>query len=276
MAGEASACAFTAWGNGETAVTGAPVAGSPRDGAPTARYSGKCASKSPASGAFVSDGSPGTEPKYEVLFYVYTGLASGQAQVFRAEDPSNVEKIGVTYDADAGKFSFKSNGGTAADISGIVKNKWYGVSLDWNAGQPMAVKVRGGNSFTVLTANAAGSVAGDRIDGASLGWISGAGTTDGTHPGIITDAFVSQRATLPAFLKRADSNNDSVCNASDITALARDIVGTLVGGDPPTLPLAPGQPDCNEDGVDNASDITCSAVIIIADLLNGSVCGVAP
>ena len=119
-----------------------------------------------------------------------------------------------------------------------------------------------GSTSKVVT----GVVGTDQIDNAKLGWISGTGTAS---PGIITDAFISQRATAPGRLKRADADNSGACNANDISRIGAEVIGALLN----QPNLSPGQPDCDEDGTVNANDISCTGQVVIGDLLNNKVCG---
>jgi len=269
VSGTASACSFSAWGGGsnptppnggQTTSGGNLIAGDPKpadaDGV-VPRYSGKCGALSKAAVNFVTDGSPGIEKKYFALFYVFTSLASGTATVFTAQDSTPSEKIKVVYDATANTFAFSVNGGAPTNIGGtIVKNRWYAIGLDWQAGASMAVRVKG-TAQPEVSGNVAGSVGTDQIDTANLGWIAGTGVTDATHIGIGTDAFVSQRATAPARLCRGDANGDGNRNAGDATAARIEF---LSGGST----LQTFQPDCNEDGAVNAGDATCARILFLS------------
>jgi hypothetical protein len=273
ISGTASACSFDAWGGGTnptppnngitTTGAGKLVAGNPTpadaDGV-VPRYSGKCGALSKEAGNFVTDGSPGIEKKYFALFYVFTSLATGSATVFKAVDTGSAEKIRVDYNADAGNFGFSINGAAPVTLGtpAIVRNRWYAIGLDWQAGSSMAVRVKGTAQAQQAT-TVPGSLAGDQIDTASLGWISGVGTTDGTRIGIATDAFVSQRATAPPRLCRGDSNGDGNRNAGDATQARLEF---LSGG----ATLQNFQPDCNEDGAVNAGDATCARILFLAGL----------
>ena len=279
ISGTASACSFDAWGGGTNPVppndgittTGAGklIAGDPKPGdgdGIVPRYSGKCGALSKEAGNFVTDGSPGIEKKYFALFYVFTGLASGTATVFQALDTGAAEKIKVVYDATANTFGFSVNGGGATNVGGtIVKNRWYAIGLDWQAGSSMAVRVKG-SATAEVSGNVAGSLVGDQIDTANLGWIAGNGTTDVTHFGIGTDAFVSQRATAPPRLCRGDANGSGQRDSGDATQARIEF---LSGGNT----LQTFQPDCNEDGAVNSADATCVRLIFLSGLgscANGS------
>lgn len=271
MASSASACTFAAWkppGNANgTATQSAPgmlVAGQPdgtnaQDAAGTAtsnqfvpRYAGKCASWAKAVGNFTTDGSPGNEQAYRVRFYVYTGLASGTATVFKAVDGSANTAIQVDYDATGGNFNFVPTG----TIPGIQKNKWYRVELNWAAGAPMGITVQGARASTATTANSTANGQ-FNIENAMLGWVANGatpGVTDGTHIGILTDAFESRRATAIGPLVRGDAEGNGSVGGEDIIAVRKDIL---------SIALAGGQPDATEDGAVDGSDLISIRRIIL-------------
>ncbi len=234
------ACSITAWNGG---ATGTPVAGRPTDASPTARYSQQCGLRAGAANNFVTDTTPNAEQTYRVRFYVYTGLTSGPAQVFRATNAANAQMIGVTYDATASNFTFNTSGGSGT-VASIVANRWYSVELNWQRSTSnMAVTVRGAGATTDSTATVTGVGASDVIDNAQLGWITGAGVA-AARP-ITVDAFESRRSTAIGRLCRGDANNDNTRNSGDgITIRNEFLSGTL----------AAGQPDANEDGSVNSGD----------------------
>jgi hypothetical protein len=282
----ASACSFSAWGQGLSAgagtvstagvattsgstATGNPttaslVGGEPDDasivnGVAVARYSGRCASLAKASGNYTQDGLPAGEKTYRARFYVYTGLTAGSALVFQALDGNATgnQKIGVTYNRDQNRFDIQANAGAATQVTGVDPNRWYSVEFNWNANTPsMTATVFGEGSATALATDVAvaGVAAADVIESARIGWISGTGT--GT---INVDAFESRRSTAIGVLCRADSNNDRVINIFDVGTVTNERVNGV---------LSTGQPDCNEDGAINVFDVGCT----VARRLAGATC----
>jgi hypothetical protein len=246
-------------------TVGAPVAGSPV-GAPTvARYSGKCAALSAAVGSYVQDGSPGAEKVYNVQFYVFTGLSAGTATVFQAQDGASATVVKVDYDSGAGTFTFTSLGNAA--VSGVLKNKWYMINMGWTANAPntMSFTVQGAGASAPLVGPTSVTTSGTAsIETAQLGWIANPGTPGVAAPGIITDAFVSQRATAPARLCRGDANNDNILSIQDRILITAEILA----GNANLNFLAPGQPDANEDGLVSIQD----RIIVTARILAGNSC----
>jgi hypothetical protein len=282
----ATACSFSAWGQGlaagqgtvatavattsGTTATGNPttatlVGGEPDDasfgavpnGVAVARYSGRCGSLSKANGNYVQDGLPAGEKTYRVRFYVYTGITAGTATVFEALDGASARKIGVTYDAVGQQLQFQANTGAVTNVANVAQNRWYSVEFNWNANTPsMTATVFGEGSATALATDVAvaGVAAADVIESARIGWISGTGT--GT---INVDAFESRRSTAIGVLCRADSNNDRVINIFDVGTVTNERVNGV---------LSTGQPDCNEDGAINVFDVGCT----VARRLAGATC----
>jgi hypothetical protein len=243
------ACSNGAW----STVTGTPVAGRPTDASPVSRYSQQCASRSAATGSFVTDNTPNAEQTYRARFYVYTGLTSGPAVVFRATNAASAQMIAVTYDATAGNFTFNTSGGNGT-IGSITANRWYSVELNWSrATSNMAVTVRGAGATTDSTATVTGVGGTDVIDTAQLGWISGAGVA--AARGIVVDAFESRRSTAIGRLCRGDANNDNTRNSGDLIVVRNEFLNSTLGA---------GQPDANEDGTVNSGDL-----IIIRNLFLG-------
>ena len=243
-ANAAFACSTTAWNGGET---GNPTEGRPNETNAVARYSGQCGLKAVASGSFVTDNSPAAETTFRARFYVYTGLASGQAVVYRARDAANADRITVTYDRGAGNFSFAIPGATAQTIA-AAPNAWYSIELNWAQAGTMAVTVRGAGATTDSTANLTGGTGGGTIDSAQLGWVTGTGTAGNTgtaREGIVTDAYESRRSTAIGRLCRGDANNDGLRNSGDQITVRNEVFGTALGA---------GQPDANEDGFVNSGD----------------------
>jgi len=284
LSGNASACTFDKWGVGGgnpalpgTVVTGGAdklVAGSPKPESVT-RYQNKCGALSKQLGNFVQDSNPGNEQTYHVVFYVYTGLSAGGATVFRALNGGGTAAIQVDYDSNNSKFVIKALGST--DVTGVQKNKWYMVRLDWAKNATMGIQVQGAGSSTKLSTNNLSVTTGatDTIETAQLGWINGGAgfVASGTGaPGIVTDAFNSQRQNQAPRLKRGDADNTNKCDSADITRMAQEIIGSLLN----QPNFSPGQPDCDEDGQVNSNDITCIAGVIIGDLLSNNpktICG---
>lgn len=272
-----STAAWTATGGGEV---GNPVEGEPDDAVPVARYSGRCGLASSNAASFVRDNSPAGEPKYRARFYVYTGTTAGagNAVVFNATNASNASMIRVAHDTTANVFNFYVSGNDVADgvVTGVLDNRWYSIELNFSNSAPAELRYTvvgaGGATLANNVATLAAPQATDVIDTAELGWVANLG---GTPTGRVnTDAFESRRNTAIGRLPRASSNGDAVCNATDITFTANDILSILTDGAAGSL--APGQPDCDENGQINASDITCTANVIIGDLISepATVCGV--
>ena len=264
MSGTAVACQTNAWDS----TVGTVSASSPNLNPSVPRYSGACAAQAAGPGNYVQDDSPGAEPKYFVQFYLFTGVTSANdVRVFQA-DGAAPGVITVDYNQAGSQLKFGAPPGPGATINSIAANRWYMVQMSWDkqTNQNMAISVKGaGSNVAAVTATATGVNTG-QIDTAKLGWISGDGTP---NPGIVTDAFVSQRATAPGRLKRADADNSGSCNANDISRIGAEIIGGLLN----QPNLSPGQPDCNEQGVVDANDISCTGQLVIFDLLNSKVCG---
>lgn len=234
------ACSIAAW-NG--APGGTPVAGRPTDATPVARYSGQCGLRAAASGSFVTDTTPTAEAAFRARFYVYTGLTSGQAVVYRARNAANVDQITVTYNQGTpGNFSFAIPGAAAQTVPANT-NAWYSIELNWAAAGTLSATVRGAGGTTDATASITGGTAGGAIDTAQLGWIAGTGVA-GTRA-IIADAYESRRSTAIGRLCRGDANNDGTRNSGDQLAVRNEFFGTA---------LSAGQPDANEDGNVNSAD----------------------
>lgn len=237
-ANAAFACSTAAWSGGET---GNPTEGRPADG--VARYSGQCGLRSAATAQFVQDNTPTAETTFRARFYVYTGLTAGSALVYQARNAGGTQMIGVTYNRDTNQFVFNTSSGNG-NVGSITANAWYSIELNWNrAGGNMVATVRGAGATTDSTATVTGVGAGDQIDDARLGWVSGAGTA--AARGIVTDAYESRRSTAIGRLCRGDANNDNTRDSGDQITVRNERLGTA---------LAAGQPDANEDGLIDSGD----------------------
>lgn len=243
---DASACSTAAWiqDGGTSGVVGTPIAASPNS-TPTAvsRYAGLCGLQSGAANNFVRDGSPTAEATMRVRFYVRAAAGDG-ALVFRARNASNADMITVTYNA-AG-FSFTTTGGTASSAA-VTAGRWYSVELNWAAGAAMTATVQGNGAAAALPTVTipAVSAAGDRIDFAELGWISG-----GTTGTVQVDAYESRRTTAIGRLCRGNANitgpSANVLDVFDLQTVVNEINN---------VSLAPGQPDRDENGLVNVLDV---------------------
>ncbi|MCE3004645.1 MAG: hypothetical protein LW860_18415 [Xanthomonadaceae bacterium] len=234
------ACSIAAW-NGT--VGGTPVAGRPTDATSVPRYSGQCGLRAAASGSFVADNTPTAEPAFRARFYVYTGLTSGSAVVYRALNASNAEQISVTYNQGSpGTFSFAIPGATAQTVPANT-NAWYSIELNWANTGTLSATVRGAAGTADATASITGGTAGGAIDTAQLGWISGTGVAGARA--IVADAYESRRSTAIGRLCRGDANNDGTRNSGDGISIRNEFLSAT---------LAAGQPDANEDGSVNSGD----------------------
>ena len=277
LAGQAAACTFDNWkldpngaaGNGKVqTAAGQLVTAQPYD-APDAvsRYSGKCAALSKSIGNYVQDGSPGQEKKYFVQFYVYTGLSSGGATVYRANNSTPAKAIQVDYNrGDGTNGNFTISASTSTVVNSIAANKWYMISLAWSASpnpNTMTVTVQGGGGANPIANAVAVTTAGDNIETAQLGWVSGAGTVASGvgAPGIVTDAFVSQRSTPPVRLCRGDANSDTFLGGQDIILIRNEFLNGNAA-------ISTGTPDANEDGFVAGQDI----VVVRNRFLANEVC----
>ena len=262
VAFDASACAFTAWNPGTTATagtatdtTGTPttaslVAGTPvTDVDPAAgvqgipRYAGRCGQASRAAGNFVTDNTPSTETTFRARFYVKA--ANDGAVVFRASNAADQTMITVTY-AAAG-FTFATTGAPAQSAP-VTPGRWYAVELNWAAGQAMTGLVQGNGSSTPLNLVSTGAAAaGDRIDNAQLGWISGGAAGSP----IAVDAYESRRTTAIGRLCRGDANGDGNRNSGDLITVRNEFLS--ISSPSPTF--ATGEADVNEDAAVNSGDL---------------------
>ena len=223
--------------------TGNPLEGRPTDPTPVARYSGHCGLRSASASQFVSDTTPTAETRLRARFYLYTGLTSGTALVYQARNASGTQMIGISYSRSTSQFTFNTRSGSAS-IGSIAQDRWYSIEFDWNrTATNMVATVRGAGVTTDSVVTVGGVGAGDQIDDARLGWVSGTATA--SVRGIITDAYESRRTTAIGRLCRGDANNDGQRNSGDQLAVRNEfLVGTL----------APAQPDANEDGDINSGD----------------------
>lgn len=250
------ACSIAAWNGGPT---GTPVAGRPTDAAPVARYSGQCGLRAATSGSFVTDNTPTAEAAFRARFYVYTGLTSGQAVVYRARNAANVDQITVTYNQGSpGTFSFAIPGATAQTVPALT-DRWYAIELNWAAAGTLTATVRGAAGTADAVANVTGGTAGGAIDTAQLGWVAGTGTVTGASRGIIADAYESRRSTAIGRLCRGDASGDGILGIADRVIITTEAAGGA---------LAAGQPDVNEDGVVAIAD----RVLITTRIGNGDTC----
>jgi hypothetical protein len=252
----AFACSTAAWaattGGGET---GNPVEGRPTDAAsPVARYSGQCGLKATTAGNFVTDGTPAAETAFRARFYVYTGLASGNAVVYRARNGAGADQITVTYNRDTGNLLFAIPGTpTGTPTAPVAPNAWYSVELAWAQAGTLNATVRGAGVATDSTVALTGGTAGGVIETAQLGFISGSGVSANTgtaREGIITDAYESRRSTAIGRLCRGDANGSNTITVGDAVQILNE---SFPGG-----PLTSGQPDCNENGSITVGDAVCA------------------
>lgn len=240
------ACSIAAWNGGPM---GSPLAGRPTDATPVARYSGQCGLRAAASGSFVTDNTPTAEATFRARFYIYTGLTTGSAVVYRALNAASAEQISVTYNQGAGNLSFAIPGAAAQTVPAVA-NAWYSIELNWAAAGTLFATVRGNAATTDATANITGGTAGGAIDTAQLGWVSGAGTVTGTSRGIIADAYESRRSTAIGRLCRGDANANNAITVGDAVQILNE---SFPGG-----ALTSGQPDCNENGAVTVGDAVCA------------------
>lgn len=269
---DAAACTTDAWTN----VTGGAIAGSPTD---VARYSGECGMQAALAGtSFVWDNSPngttdGAANPYRARFYVYTGTAATSPKIFSAtsgDDGGGSEAVGITRTSTG--FSFAIPGTTIAPFAATggasaFDNKWYGIEIFYQEGQSFTASIKHPNGDVSSLTSAGAVSAGPAVSSALLGIVGNTAATSA----LAFDDFESTRSAASAigFLLRSDANGDNVCDASDLSGAAAEILGSLLG-----VPnLVGGQPDCNGDGAIDASDLSCSASIILNDLLNGTTCG---
>ena len=279
---------------GTTVYADGPV-NSDANTALTASYSGKCALRSTAAANYVQDGSPSTEASYISRFYVLPNV-TGEAVVFQAMANETVDYaiFKVTFDATAGAFKFYGSNGaggfgtpvsiSTANGSPIVANRWYMIETDFKrnsgtSGGTLSARLigsRGTGSLTGTTPSTAsltaGNIvladAGDGVDYAQLGWVSG-----GAGTSVTVDAFESRRSTEIGALKRGDASGNGSCTSGDITQALLHVNAIALNNE---AGLKTGQVDCSENGVANASDATCISLIVNNDALSGGTrnCGV--
>lgn len=250
------ACSIAAW-NGTPG--GTPVAGRPTDATPVPRYSGQCGLRAATSGSFVADNTPNAEQAFRARFYVYTGLTSGQAVVYRARNAANVDQITVTYNQGSpGNFSFAIPGATAQTVPALT-DRWYAIELNWATAGTLTATVRGAAGTADAVANVTGGTSGGAIDTAQLGWVAGTGTVTGASVGIVADAYESRRSTAIGRLCRGDANGDGTIGIADRVGVVNEILGNS---------LAAGQPDATEDGAVGVAD----RVGVVNRILAGDTC----
>lgn len=191
-------------------------------------------------GNFVTDLSPVAEPKFYARFYVKIDATGGPMTLFQAKTSGSVVVASVRFNGSALEFATRAAYVASAPIQ---MGRWYSVQIDWTAGSAMTARVQGagGNAFAPVQTSA--SLASDRIDSVSLGWISGAGS--GTFT---LDAYEARRLTAAKRLCRGNADGTLARGANDEALVKREF---LLG-----LP-ANGEPDCNEDGRVDAGDLVC-------------------
>jgi len=257
--GWATACSLNGWDEVATAGSAGQVltVGTPADAAPVPRYSGPCAAIAKAPGNYVTDTLTLEDWAYHARFYVFVDVPAQEVEFFRASNASGQTIIKIRQNLTTLKFDTSAN---VTFTSPVVPGRWYAIELDWNAGQPMTVEVRGAGTdptprFSVVAGNAA-----DRIKKVSLGWVSGTGTGR-----IAIDAYATRRLTgwesdiAIGRLCRGDTDIDNYyrgLEADDMVRTRNEVAG---------LGLAPGQPDCDENGQVNSADATCIGAAIVRD-----------
>lgn len=256
FSGSASACSIALWEGATTAPANAAAEPVNNSNA-SPRYSGRCGLQINAAGDVVGDNSPngttdGTSNPYRARFYVWTGWTGGTATVMRAtsaDDGAGTQAFAVKYNATAGAFEFEYGGpANIGTIGGIAANRWYGIEVNYQGGQPLEAFVKGNNNDTELTFGAAPAAApATAVGSASVGVQAGASGTGR----FAFDDFESTRSagSRIGFLCRGDANNSGgAINVFDTVAIVNERVNNV---------LASGTPDCNEDGTINVFDTAC-------------------
>lgn len=251
VSGPSEACSLRAWSGPHV---GAPVVGSPTDPQAVPRYTGRCAVSFPVSGTAIRDDSPAGEATLRVRFYVYTGLSTGSAVIYRAVDSNATPRIQVVFNRASSSFDFATTSGSGS-ISAVVQDRWYSIELNWSrVAATMGVVVRGGAATTDQIATVSGVGAADQIETELVGWVSGAGTV--SQRPITVDGYEARASEPIGRLCRGDANNDGVRNSADQIVVRNEFLyGTL----------GVGQPDANEDGAINSGD-----QIVVRNLFLGS------
>lgn len=217
------------------------------------RYAGRCAMAARAPANYVTDASPLNESAFRARFYLMSkrlapnSVPTGTSILFRARNAAGADMITVRFNNSGtdGRFEFATSGGVFASSAVVALDRWYAVELNWAAGAAMTATVQGAGGAALAPVVTTTSVASDRIDAVSLGWISG-GSADAI---VLVDAYESRRATQIGRICRGDADGSNVRDAADPSSIANEFVG--VG-------LAPLQPDCNEDGRVDAADAICT------------------
>lgn len=258
----AMACSLDGWDSVTTAGSTGQVltVGTPADASPVPRYSGPCAAIAKAPGNYVTDSLPLEDWAYHARFYVFVDVPSQEVVFFRATNAAGQMVFMIRQNLTTLKFDSSAN---VTVTSPVVPGRWYAIELDWYAGQPTTVEVRGAGAdptprFSIPAANPA-----DRIKNVSLGWISGAGTGR-----VAIDAYAARRLTgwesdiKIGRLCRGDNDPyyseyypyQAGLAADDMVRARNEVLG---------LGLASGQPDCDENGVVNSADAACIGTAII-------------
>ena len=255
--GQAAACTLAAWGASGGGIFGAVVSAQPNHPTPSARYSGHCGIRGPATGSYVADGSPADEKTFHAGFHVFTGLSSGSAVFLEAPGPGQ-PLFTLEFDASGTRIVARTQGGSQS-LPGIQSGRWYFVQVDWAVPGVLTTDEVAPGTLHVLVTNDAlpirqeTVVPGVGIPGVQsmrLGWISGSGVVmaDAKRAGIIVDNYDSARHGRIQAQIRGDANGDQQVTAGDAVAVQQEIQGQA---------LAPGQPDCTQDGLVNSDDVSC-------------------
>ena len=269
---QAQTCSTAAW-------TGNPVGNAAAGTTPAVRrYSGVCGLTAtlPGGGHVIEStnhDNEGVSAPFRARFFVYPAVTGGTVTVFQAMDADAAGNavVQVRYDPANQRFDFLNSASAVRSTTGTAPpNRWYRVTVEYQANQPITGSVRGNGGVNyplgaaVINAGAAG------VQAVRLGAIAGPGTGS-----VFVDEYEASRAAMDnatpySIVIRGDATGDGACNASDITSTANEILFNLIGTGGGRQ-RAPGQPDCTEDGAVNAGDITCTAQRII-DALFGTPC----
>jgi hypothetical protein len=254
------ACSLAAWGQGNppggAGTVGAPLAGEPDDvPTPVKRYSQRCGLQATAANNYVQDGLPTNEARVTGRLYFFSGAASGSGSIYQLESggATPTTLLNLSYDADNDQLDIAVNGGPATGMNGMVQDRWWVITFDWNtATNNVTVNARGNGSATGLTQAVVGGVlAADRAETSKVGHIAGAFTGG---QGRFWDAVEFRRTTVPAELCRGNANpSDQTRNVLDLIAMVSEINSQS---------LSAGQPDFNEDGTVNVLDLIGTVAVI--------------
>lgn len=238
----AVACDLDHWSSVAATAPGVSLkTGQPDDATPVSRYSGYCAMVASAPGNYVNDESPNSETKFYARFYVLAATTGGPVTIFRARNAANTTMLAVRYTGSS--FEFVTRGSNYASSAPVVPGRWYAIQLSWLPGSAMTAKVQGAGSAALPLVTTEASLAGDRVDSVSLGWIEGAATGS-----ITIDAYESRRLTAVGRLCRGNADANHVRNSRDQISAREEFLKSS---------LAKGQPDCNEDGAVDSGDLVC-------------------